>query len=160
MWIILFIFAYATMQGSGLYGPGFLFFYVFCFLERPHRPAFPENYRIMAKETIYLTAEGYKKLKDELDHMRSVERPAISAAIAEARDKGDLSENAEYDAAREAQGLLEMRKKGAYTIGQDKESCVVYGMPMVAQNIGAVMQQAPCENIANVLVRHLSNSHM
>ena len=55
----------------------------------------------MAKEIIYLTAEGYKKLKDELDHMRSVERPAISAAIAEARDKGDLSENAEYDAARE-----------------------------------------------------------
>lgn len=52
----------------------------------------------MAKETIYLTAEGYKKLKEELDHMRSVERPAISAAIAEARDKGDLSENAEYDA--------------------------------------------------------------
>ncbi len=65
--------------------------------------------KIMAKEIIYLTAEGYKKLKDELDHMRSVERPAISAAIAEARDKGDLSENAEYDAAREAQGLLEMR---------------------------------------------------
>ena len=63
----------------------------------------------MAKEIIYLTAEGYKKLKDELDQMRSVERPAISAAIAEARDKGDLSENAEYDAAREAQGLLEMR---------------------------------------------------
>ena len=63
----------------------------------------------MAKEIIYLTAEGYKKLKDELDHMRSVERAEISAAIAEARDKGDLSENAEYDAAREAQGLLEMR---------------------------------------------------
>ncbi len=63
----------------------------------------------MAKEIIYLTAEGYKKLKEELDHMRSVERPSISAAIAEARDKGDLSENAEYDAAREAQGLLEMR---------------------------------------------------
>lgn len=63
----------------------------------------------MAKEIIYLTAEGYKKLKDELDQMRSVERPAISAAIAEARDKGDLSENAEYDAAREAQGLLEMK---------------------------------------------------
>ena len=63
----------------------------------------------MAQEVIYLTAEGYKKLKDELDHMRSVERPAASAAIAEARDKGDLSENAEYDAAREAQGMLEMR---------------------------------------------------
>ena len=57
----------------------------------------------------YLTAEGYKKLKEELDYMRSVERPAAAAAIAEARDKGDLSENAEYDAAREAQGLLEMR---------------------------------------------------
>lgn len=63
----------------------------------------------MAKEIIYLTAEGYKKLKDELDHMRSVERPAMSAAIAEARDKGDLSENAEYDAAKEAQGMLEMK---------------------------------------------------
>ena len=63
----------------------------------------------MAQELIYLTAEGYKKLKDELDHLRSVERPAASAAIAEARDKGDLSEKAEYDAAREAQGLLEMK---------------------------------------------------
>jgi len=62
----------------------------------------------MEKEIIYLTADGMKKLKEELDHMRSVERPAISAAIAEARDKGDLSENAEYDAAREAQGMLEM----------------------------------------------------
>ncbi len=63
----------------------------------------------MANEIIYLTAEGYKRLKDELDYLRSVERPASSAAIAEARDKGDLSENAEYDAAREAQGLLELR---------------------------------------------------
>ncbi len=63
----------------------------------------------MANEIIYLTAEGFKRLKDELDQMRSVERPAITAAIAEARDKGDLSENAEYDAAREAQGMLELR---------------------------------------------------
>ncbi len=63
----------------------------------------------MSQEIIYLTAEGYKRLKNELDHMLKVERPAITAAIAEARDKGDLSENAEYDAAREAQGLLEMR---------------------------------------------------
>ena len=54
-----------------------------------------------------------------------------------------------------AAGLLEMRKKGAYTIGQDKESSVVYGMPMVAQNIGAVCTQASCENIASVLLRHL-----
>ena len=58
----------------------------------------------------YLTAEGYKKLKDELDHMRSVERPAAAAAIAEARDKGDLSENAEYDAAREAQYCSKIRR--------------------------------------------------
>ena len=63
----------------------------------------------MASNIVYLTEAGLQKLKDELDHLRSVERPAISAAIAEARDKGDLSENAEYDAAEEAQGMLEMR---------------------------------------------------
>ena len=63
----------------------------------------------MSKEIIYLTQEGMNKLKEELNHMLSVDRPAAAAAIAEARDKGDLSENAEYDAAREAQGLLEMR---------------------------------------------------
>jgi transcription elongation factor GreA len=57
----------------------------------------------------YLTEEGLQKLRAELDHLISVERPAASRAIAEARDKGDLSENAEYDAAKEAQGLLEMR---------------------------------------------------
>lgn len=57
----------------------------------------------------YYTAEGLKKLKDELNHLRDVERPKASQAIAEARDKGDLSENAEYDAAKEAQGLLEMK---------------------------------------------------
>lgn len=57
----------------------------------------------------YYTEEGLKKLKDELHQMKAVERPAISKQIAEARDKGDLSENAEYDAAKEAQGLLEAR---------------------------------------------------
>ena len=57
----------------------------------------------------YYTVEGLKKLKDELNQLRDVERPKASEAIAEARDKGDLSENAEYDAAKEAQGLLEMR---------------------------------------------------
>ena len=57
----------------------------------------------------YYTPEGLKKLKDELNHLRDVERPKASQDIAEARDKGDLSENAEYDAAKEAQGLLEMR---------------------------------------------------
>ena len=63
----------------------------------------------MASNIVYLTEAGLQKLKDDLDNIRSVERPAISAAIAEARDKGDLSENAEYDAAKEAQGMLEMR---------------------------------------------------
>jgi transcription elongation factor GreA len=57
----------------------------------------------------YYTAEGLKKLRDELEYLKSIERPKASQAIAEARDKGDLSENAEYDAAKEAQGLLEMR---------------------------------------------------
>lgn len=57
----------------------------------------------------YYTAEGLKKLKEELEQLKSIERPKASQAIAEARDKGDLSENAEYDAAKEAQGLLEMR---------------------------------------------------
>jgi len=57
----------------------------------------------------YYTAEGLKKLKDELEQLKSIERPKASQAIAEARDKGDLSENAEYDAAKEAQGMLEMR---------------------------------------------------
>ncbi len=57
----------------------------------------------------YLTQEGLDKLKKEIDHLRRVERPSISQQIAEARDKGDLSENAEYDAAKEAQGLLELK---------------------------------------------------
>jgi transcription elongation factor GreA len=57
----------------------------------------------------YYTAEGLKKLKDELNQLRDIERPKASQAIAEARDKGDLSENAEYDAAKEAQGLLELK---------------------------------------------------
>lgn len=57
----------------------------------------------------YMTEEGYKKLIDQIKQLESVERPRISAQIAEARDKGDLSENAEYDAAKEAQGLLEMK---------------------------------------------------
>lgn len=62
----------------------------------------------MAK-IVYVTEAGYNKMKEDLEYLRGVERPAISQQIAEARDKGDLSENAEYDAAKEAQGLLEMR---------------------------------------------------
>lgn len=57
----------------------------------------------------YYTKEGLQRLKDEVHHLKTVERPRISQQIAEARDKGDLSENAEYDAAKEAQGLLEAK---------------------------------------------------
>ncbi|MDB4087304.1 transcription elongation factor GreA [Flavobacteriaceae bacterium] len=57
----------------------------------------------------YYTKEGLKKLKDELNQLKDIERPKASNAIGEARDKGDLSENAEYDAAKEAQGMLEMK---------------------------------------------------
>ncbi len=67
-----------------------------------------KNDEVMSKVSYY-TAEGLKKLRDELDHLRDVERPRASNAIAEARDKGDLSENAEYDAAKEAQGMLELK---------------------------------------------------
>ena len=60
-------------------------------------------------EVSYYTKEGLKKLKDELNYLKDIERPKASNAIGEARDKGDLSENAEYDAAKEAQGMLEMK---------------------------------------------------
>lgn len=64
------------------------------------------KYKYMAN---YYTEEGLKRLQAELEQLQKIERPSISAQIAEARDKGDLSENAEYDAAKEAQGLLELR---------------------------------------------------
>jgi transcription elongation factor GreA len=60
-------------------------------------------------DVIYVTVEGLQKLKEELNQLRNVERPLISRQIADARDKGDLSENAEYAAAKEAQGMLELR---------------------------------------------------
>ena len=59
--------------------------------------------------TTYVTKEGLEKMKSDLENMESVERPKVTQQIAEARDKGDLSENAEYDAAKEAQGMLEMK---------------------------------------------------
>ncbi|MEO8770450.1 MAG: transcription elongation factor GreA [Ferruginibacter sp.] len=63
-------------------------------------------------ETNYVTQETFDKMQAELHHLKSVDRPAASAAIAEAREKGDLKENAEYDAAKEAQGLLEAKING------------------------------------------------
>ncbi len=74
------------------------------------------------------------------------------AASAGARSIGVLLTGMGADGAN---GLLKMRQRGAYTIGQDKESSVVYGMPGVAQNIGAVCIQASCDNVSNVLLRHL-----
>ena len=65
-----------------------------------------QNFTIMAS---YVTKEGLDKMKAELEQLETIERPKITQQIAEARDKGDLSENAEYDAAKEAQGMLEMR---------------------------------------------------
>jgi len=60
-------------------------------------------------DTMYLSKEAYEKMRQELQHMKSVERPAASRAIAEAREKGDLKENAEYDSAKDAQGMLEAK---------------------------------------------------
>ena len=77
-------------------------------MSQPHN-----SNRIIKKRHImaltYMTKDGYKKKMEEIAYLESVERPRISAAIAEARDKGDLSENSEYDAAKEAQGMLEMK---------------------------------------------------
>jgi len=67
------------------------------------------NQEVKMSKVVYLTEEGLQKLQAELNHLKGVERPAISRMIAEARDKGDLSENAEYDAAKEAQGMLELK---------------------------------------------------
>jgi transcription elongation factor GreA len=79
--------------------------YAFAKAETSHKHL---NKYIMSKVSYY-TEEGLKKLRDELQQLKDVDRPAASQAIGEARDKGDLSENAEYDAAKEAQGMLEMR---------------------------------------------------
>lgn len=62
-------------------------------------------------DTNYITADTFERLKTELQHMKGVDRPAASKAIGEAREKGDLKENAEYDAAKEAQGMLEAKIK-------------------------------------------------
>lgn len=81
---------------------------IFCILIPQWIDSINLNDEVMSKVSYY-TEEGLKKLRDELNYLKDVERPKASQAIAEARDKGDLSENAEYDAAKEAQGLLEMK---------------------------------------------------
>jgi transcription elongation factor greA len=74
-----------------------------------HKINVKSNKNIEHMALTYMTKEGYKKKMEEIAFLESVERPRVSAAIAEARDKGDLSENSEYDAAKEAQGMLEMK---------------------------------------------------
>jgi transcription elongation factor GreA len=81
---------------------------VFSFLRDGTQPSRAEIRHTMSNFS-YFTPEGLQKLKDEIHHLKTVERPRISQQIAEARDKGDLSENAEYDAAKEAQGMMEAR---------------------------------------------------
>lgn len=98
---------------------------------------------------VYMTEEGYKKLADEIAQLEAVDRRAISAQIAEARDKGDLSENAEYDAAKEAQGMLEMK------IAQMKETLAN------ARIIDESKLKTDKVQILNTVeVRNLSNNQM
>lgn len=94
----------------------------------------------------YLTQEGLDKLKKDLDHLKRVERPAISQQIAEARDKGDLSENAEYDAAKEAQGLLELKiSKMEATLGD----AVVIDESKLDTDKVLILSKVKLKNVAN-----------
>lgn len=94
----------------------------------------------------YMTKEGYKKKMEEIAYLESVKRPEISRAIAEARDKGDLSENSEYDAAKEAQGLLEMK------ISQLKDlvaSCRIIDESKLNTEEVQIMNTVTIKNVAN-----------
>ena len=95
----------------------------------------------------YYTAEGLQKLKDELNHLRTVERPSISEQIGEARDKGDLSENAEYDAAKEAQGILEMKIS--------KMEAIVANARLIDETH---MDNSKVFILSKVLIRNMSNA--
>ena len=94
----------------------------------------------------YMTKEGYKKKMEEIAFLESVERPRISAAIAEARDKGDLSENSEYDAAKEAQGMLEMK------IAKLKDlvaNARIIDVSKLSTDEVAIMSRVKMKNVAN-----------
>ncbi|MCM1291981.1 MAG: transcription elongation factor GreA [Bacteroides sp.] len=97
----------------------------------------------------YMTKEGYKKKMEEIAYLESVKRPEISRAIAEARDKGDLSENSEYDAAKEAQGLLEMK------ISQLKDlvaSCRIIDESKLNNEEVQILNRVKIKNVANGMV--------
>lgn len=97
----------------------------------------------------YMTREGYKKKMDEIAYLETVKRPEISRAIAEARDKGDLSENAEYDAAKEAQGMLEMK------ISQLKDlvaNARIIDDSKLNNEVVQILNKVKIKNIANGMV--------
>lgn len=97
----------------------------------------------------YMTREGYKKKMDEIAYLETVKRPEISRAIAEARDKGDLSENAEYDAAKEAQGMLEMK------ISQLKDlvaNARIIDDSKLKNEVVQILNKVKIKNIANGMV--------
>ena len=107
----------------------------------------------------YYTAEGLKHLKDELDQLKSIERPKASQAIAEARDKGDLSENAEYDAAKEAQVLSNVKIKNQsngmelqYKLVAESEADLKTGKISVTSPIGKGLLGKKVGEIAEIIV--------
>jgi len=97
-------------------------------------------------DIIYLSKEGYDNLKEELHRLKTIERPSIINQIAEARDKGDLSENAEYDAAKEAQGLLESRIS---KLEIDLSSSRVIDESKLNNNNVSLLSKVTIKNIAN-----------
>ena len=97
----------------------------------------------------YYTAEGLAKLNEELDHLKNVERASVSAQIAEARDKGDLSENAEYDAAKEAQGLLELKISKLETIVANAR---LIDESQLDTSKALILSKVKIKNIANNMV--------
>lgn len=118
----------------------------------------------------YMTQEGYKKKMEEIAYLESVKRPEISRAIAEARDKGDLSENAEYDAAKEAQGMLEMKiaqlkdlVANARIIDESKLNCeqvqILNKVKIKNVNNGAVMEYTiVADSEANLKEKKIASS--
>ena len=94
----------------------------------------------------YVTAETLEKMKEELQHLKTVERPAASKAIAEAREKGDLKENAEYDAAKEAQGILEAKLK---KLENDIASVRILDTENVDTSKVSILTKVTITNLAN-----------
>ena len=98
---------------------------------------------------VYMTEDGYKKLLAQIEHMETVERPLISHQIAEARDKGDLSENAEYDAAKEAQGMLEMKINNLKAAIADAK---IIDPAMLKNDVVQILSTVEMKNVKNNMV--------